>query len=126
MTTVWWVEFDDYTKFGLPVVAATKEDALKYAADELGVQTDDLDPNETRQLPDQEGDLPEGVVDAVEGLRREMYSWVDDAKCPSCGNEFNRLYYDKATDTVWCVKCPNDVLVRVEYDDLDEAEEDKQ
>ncbi len=48
-------------------------------------------------------DLPIGAIEeAIEGLKRNIYGYVDEEQCPICGND---NYLTKEGDVVGCSDC---------------------
>jgi len=50
--------------------------------------------------------IPIGMIDRYEGLRRQLYGWIED-KCPTCDNpdKYAKLVYDKDSETIRCEEC---------------------
>ena len=55
-------------------------------------------------LRDQDAsELPVGIVDLHEGLRRQIYGWVG-GNCPTC-NKYAKLFWDEDWEEIYCEEC---------------------
>lgn len=48
--------------------------------------------------------LKKGVVDCLEGIKRGLYSWVEEEECPICGKT-DTIYYDDERKRAGCHSC---------------------
>ena len=81
----------------LAVVAESEDEALRVSNMRYCEKTSyDRDAEE----------LPIGKVDLFEGLRRQIYGWVE-GKCPNCDNpnQYAKLFYDEDTEKIYCEEC---------------------
>lgn len=87
---------EDYE--GYAFVARSAGEAIKLSG--MGYAEDMLRDNEAEELP-------LGLVDKFEGLRRQIYSYIE-GKCPNCDNpsKFAKLFWDEDTDKIHCSECP--------------------
>ena len=86
---------EDYE--GFAVVATSTKEALEISG--MGYAEDLLNDKDA-------SDLPIGKVDLHEGLRRQIYGWIE-GKCPTCDNpnQYAKLFWDEDREKIYCGEC---------------------
>lgn len=92
-----WQEHPD-AEGGLAIVAKNakraKELGYAYWASDVGVEPETWIEQRVKwqKKANIEGIKEEGVIESLEGLRRNIYGWVEEEPCDKCGN-IDMLYH---------------------------------
>ena len=65
-------------------------------------------------------DLPYGQIDVFEGLKRGVYSYVNNYgdNCPSCSEMTEEVRYDDDKQKFYCDACEDDYVMVSDFDDV--------
>lgn len=95
---------DIYEENGCAVIADTAKEAKKLSLGQLDSNFIDL---RVRLLKDVNIDgLGKGLVDHMEGLKRNMFSYVTDIDCPICKTQYITIFKNEK-DEIGCSMCLN-------------------
>ncbi len=93
---------DIYEENGCAVIADNSKEAKKISYGDIDCEFINL---RVRRLKNINIDgLEKGRVSHIEGLKRDMFSYVTDSDCPNCKAEYVTIFKDEKNNIV-CEKC---------------------